>query len=92
MCAKVVRKQGTGIRSTPGINGGYPRIGDTCIAVRTVIERYRATGSFEETVCAFPPLTREQVEAALAYYREHPARVNEDMDRNARTWRALAAS
>jgi uncharacterized protein (DUF433 family) len=91
MRAKIVRKQSTQIRETPGINGGYPRIGDTRIAVRTVIERYRATGSLEETIGAFPQLTREQVEAALAYYHAHPARVDEDIARNARTWAELTA-
>jgi uncharacterized protein (DUF433 family) len=91
MCAKVVRKQRTEIRETPGINGGYPRIGDIRIAVRTVIERERATGSLEETVCAFPQLAREQIEAALVYYHEHPARVDEGIDRNARTWSVLTA-
>ena len=91
MCAKAVQKQRTEIRETPGINGGYPRIGDTRIAVRTIVERYRATGSVEETMCAFSQLTREQIEAALAYYREHPARIDEDIARNARTWAELTA-
>jgi uncharacterized protein (DUF433 family) len=91
MCAKIVGIQSTAIRETPGINGGYPRIGNTRIPVRTVIERYRATGSLAETVRAFPQLTHEQITAALAYYREHPERVDEDIDRNARTWAELTA-
>lgn len=76
----------TTIRETPGVCGGYPRVGRTRIAVRLVVEQYRATGSVEGVFALYPQLTLAQVEAALAYYRESPARVDEDIARHAQLW------
>lgn len=76
----------TTIRETPGVCGGYPRVGRTRISVRLIIEVYRKTGNdFTQTAEAFPQLTHEQIRAALDYYQAHPARVDEDITRNART-------
>ena len=78
------------IRETPGIGGGYPRIGGTRVAVRHVVEVFRLTGGdFERTWQMYPQLTREQVRLALDYYQAHPARVDEDIERNARTMAEL---
>ena len=79
------------IREVPGVSGGYPVIGNTRIAVRLVVEAYRQTGDLAGTVEVFPQLTRDQVKAALDYYRANPSRVDEDIERNARTLRALRA-
>ncbi len=77
------------IKETPGVCGGYPCIDDTRIPVRLIVEFFRDTHNLEHVVAMFPQLTREQVEAALAYYHEHPARVDEDIARNARAWAEL---
>jgi len=37
----------------------------------------------------FPQLSREQVQAALDYYGDHRARVDEDIERNERALRAI---
>lgn len=80
----------TTIRETPGVCGGYPCVGHTRISVRSVVIIYRETGhNFEETAAVFPQLTREQIQAALDYYERHPARVDEDIARNARAWAEL---
>ena len=48
---------------------------------------YRATGhDLERTHEMLNMLTREQIQAALDYYAAHPARVDEDIERNARAW------
>jgi uncharacterized protein (DUF433 family) len=78
------------IRETPGVSGGYPCIGNTRISVRLVVEHYRATNDID-AVLDMLPLTPEQVEIALAYYRDHPARVDEDIERNARAWAELTS-
>ena len=80
------------IRETPGVCGGYPCIGDTRIPVRMIVELFRDTESIEQTAAMFPQLTMEQVTAALAYHREYPARVDEDIERNACTMADLQAS
>ncbi len=79
------------IRETPGVSGGYPCIGHTRIPVRLIVEAYRDTGSIDRVHAFYGQLTRGQVEAALAYYREHPERVDEDIERNARTWAELTS-
>ncbi|HEY7909192.1 MAG TPA: DUF433 domain-containing protein [Thermomicrobiales bacterium] len=79
------------IRETPGISGGYPCIGNTRIAVRLIVEAYRATGNIDRVAERYDQLTRQQIEAALVYYGEHPARVDEDIARNARAWADLTS-
>jgi uncharacterized protein (DUF433 family) len=77
------------IAEHPDVNGGYPVVRPTRIAVRLIVEAFRETGEFDETAEAFPQLSREQIQAALDYYRDHPARVDEDIERNARALRAI---
>jgi uncharacterized protein (DUF433 family) len=79
------------IRETPGVCGGYPCIGGTRIPVRMIVELYRDTDDLDQTAAMFPQLTRQQVEEALAFYRDFPARVDEDIARNAATLARLQA-
>lgn len=80
----------TEIVTTPGVCGGYPRIGQTRIRVGSVVRAYRMTGGdFARTAAAWPQLTREQVQAALDYYQEHPQVVDEDIARNEQALAAL---
>ncbi len=80
----------TTIRETPGVCGGYPRVGHTRVSVRSIVVVYKETGNdFEQTAAVFDMLTREQIRAALDYYAAHPARVDEDIERNARAWAEL---
>ncbi|MFN8540448.1 MAG: DUF433 domain-containing protein [Thermomicrobiales bacterium] len=73
------------IRETPGVCGGYPRVGMTRVPVRLVVNTYRATGNdLDRTHEALDILSREQIEAALAYYARTPKRVDDDIERNAR--------
>jgi uncharacterized protein (DUF433 family) len=77
------------IAEYPGVNGGYPVIAPTRIAVRLIVEAYRETGDLDEVAEAFPQLRPAQIQAALDYYRDHPERVDEDMERNERALRAI---
>ncbi len=77
------------IHETPGVCGGYPCVGNTRIPVRTIVTRYRATGSVASVAEALPQLTIAQIEEALAYYGEFSARVDEDIETNARAWEEL---
>ena len=61
----------------------------TRIAVRLVVEAFRETGDLRETIEAFPQLSRDQIQAALDYYRDHPGRVDEDIERNEKALRAI---
>lgn len=79
----------TTIHETPGVCGGFPCIGNTRIPVHVIVEAFRAYGSPEAVAGYFPQLTRAQVDAALAYYRDYPARVDEDIESNARAFAEL---
>lgn len=77
------------IAEYPDVNGGYPVIAMTRIAVRFVVQAFQELGGFDETVEAFPQLRREQVQAALDYFKQHPQRVDEDTERNGQALEAL---
>jgi uncharacterized protein (DUF433 family) len=81
----------TMIRETPGGCAGDPCIGDTRIPVRAIVEALRAYGSAEAVAGYFPQLSRAQVDAALAYYRDNPARVDEDIASNIRAFAELVS-
>lgn len=61
------------IVKTPDVLHGKPHIEGTRIGAFTIGESIRAAGkSIEDMLTAYPDLTREQVEAALVYYDDHP--------------------
>lgn len=77
------------IHETPGVCGGYPCVGRTRIPVRVLVEALWTHGTVDAVVDYFPQLSRAQVEEGLAYYRDSPDRVNEDIVRNAEAWEQL---
>jgi uncharacterized protein (DUF433 family) len=81
-----------GAAEIAGVNGGYPVVRGSSIPVRIIVEMLRKTRSLEAVVEMYPHLGRERIEGALAYYAAHPARVDEDIERNARAWAARQAS
>ncbi len=81
----------TMIRETPGVCGGFPCVGHTRIPARAIVEAFRAYGSAAAVAEYFPQLTLAQIDAALAYYRDHPARVDEDIASNNRAFAELIA-
>ena len=58
-----------------GVSGGEPHIRGTRITVRTIIESIRLYHAQEPLFQAFPDLTREDLDAALIYYIEHPLEI-----------------
>lgn len=80
------------IRETPGVCGGYPRVGETRIPVRVIVECARAGLDVVGILAMYPDLTREQVQGALDYYAQHPERVDEDIATNERALAALHKS
>jgi len=74
----------TAVNETPGVMGGYPCVGNTRIPVAALVEVRRIYGGMEAVVDYFPQLSRAQIEAGLAYYGAHPARVDEDIERQRR--------
>ena len=73
------------VNEVPGVCGGYPVVRGSRTPVRVVEVFRQAAGDLERTAAHFPHLTREQVRGALDFYIMCPERVNEDIERNART-------
>lgn len=71
------------VRETPGVCGGYPRVGNTRIPVRAIVELTRAGVDMDGLLARYPQLTVDQVRGALDYYARVPARVDEDIATNA---------
>jgi uncharacterized protein (DUF433 family) len=61
----------------------------TRIAVRFVVEAFRETGDLNSAVEVLPQLSRDQIQAALDCYQDHPDRVDEDIERNEAALRAI---
>jgi len=77
------------VEETPRVGGGYPQLRGTRIPVWVILDYFRQLGSVEQVRELFPYLTCAQVQGALDYYAEHPARVDEDIARNREAWQAL---
>lgn len=58
------------------ICGGEPVIVGTRVTVRAIVEYERLYHSVERTLRALPHLTREQIEDASGYYRDHSAEID----------------
>ncbi|WP_148597740.1 DUF433 domain-containing protein [Aquisphaera giovannonii] len=66
---------------TPGVCGGRPRIDGHRIQVEDVAIWHERLGmSPGEIVSEYPSITLSDVHAALAYYHEHRARIDADIE------------
>jgi uncharacterized protein (DUF433 family) len=63
------------IQKTPGVCGGDACIRNTRIAVWMMVELKKQNASEQRILNAFPDLTREDLEAAWNYYRNHSAEI-----------------
>src|SRR5262245_53447045 len=77
------------VSETPGINGGYPVVDGTRTPVRVIVEFVRQGADEQHLQRLLPHLTLEEIRCALRYYEASPARVDEDIERNARAWNEL---
>ncbi len=62
------------IRVHPNVCGGAPCIAGTRIMVSVDLDNLAEGLTAEEIANEYPPLTVEDVRAAIAYAAEHPAR------------------
>lgn len=66
----------------PGICGGRPSIRGTRIAVANIAFRHRRGESVDEMLEAWPHLTPAQIYDSLAYYYDHKAEIDEEVERS----------
>lgn len=74
------------VHEVPGVCGGYPVIRNTRIPVRVIVTFQRQGAEVDELVGMYPHISRERIQGALDYYAAHPARVDEDIERNERAF------
>ena len=70
---------GTLIIRSPEMSGGRPRISDTGITVRRIVNWYKLGLSPEEIADRIGHLTLAQVHAALAYYHANRTEIEADI-------------
>src|SRR5262245_13350205 len=81
------------IEVTPGICGGSPRIAGTRIRVQDVVVWHeRLQWSADEICTRHPQVTLADVYAALAYYHDHRAQIDQQMEEGRRQAEALRAA
>lgn len=77
MIAKVLDHH---IEITPGIAGGKPRIAGHRITVQNIVIWYERMGMSADAICAEYDLTLADVYAALAYYFDHRAEIDQSIE------------
>lgn len=72
------------IARVPGVQGGEATVRGTRTPVRTVVvlSHHTYPGQPDEVRATLPHLTSQQIEAGLAYYRDHTAEVEADIERH----------
>lgn len=77
MCAQVAyRTESTVVRS-PGVCSGYAHIAGTKLPVWAIVS-YLKDSSVEDVLRGFPYLSRDAIDTALDYYKEHKEEVDGD--------------
>lgn len=74
------------VHEVPGVCGGYPVIRNTRIMVSLIVELTRQGATVNELSQHYPHVGREAIQGALDYYAAHPARVDQDIERQERAW------
>jgi len=73
---------GSHIERTPGVCGGKPRIAGRRIRVQDIAVWHEYLGmSADEIVAEYPDLTLAEVHAALAFYYDHRAEIQDHIRR-----------
>jgi uncharacterized protein (DUF433 family) len=78
----------------PGVCGGEAAIAGTRTPVRAIVEHVRVGDTVEDILEHLPYLTREQIHAALDYYRQHKLEIDSSIELNDDEgfWRAWVSS
>jgi uncharacterized protein (DUF433 family) len=74
------------VHEVPGVCGGYPVIRDSRIPVSLIVELNRQGADVDELAALYSHIGKERIQGALDYYAAHPARVDEDIERQERSW------
>jgi uncharacterized protein (DUF433 family) len=82
-----------GVESTPGVCGGEPVLENTRFPIRVLVLHHRESGGdIDDILAAFPDLSRESVEAGMAYYDQHKEEIDEDIRLEGEAYERAAAA
>ena len=70
------------IKYRRGASGWEPAIRGTGVTVRAVVELYRLYHDIDHIHHLIPHITRQQIESALSYHKDHPAELEYHIARN----------
>ena len=71
------------IEATPGVRGGKPRLSGTRLTVADVVVLHRRLGHALEEIAGTYDLSLSAVYAAMAYYYDHRAEVDQSIEDDA---------
>jgi uncharacterized protein (DUF433 family) len=66
----------------PGVVGGRPRIAGTRLPVWQIANAVRMGDTVDDLLAAHPGITAAAVHSALAYYWDHQAEIDAEIDEN----------
>lgn len=67
------------VEHRPGVQGGRAVIKGSRFPVRSIVQNYRSGLTVEEILREFPQLSPAEVHAALSYYYDHRAEIDEEI-------------
>jgi type III restriction enzyme len=74
-----LKTTGSWVQKTPGVCGGSACIRNTRITVWGLVNSRRLGAADEQILENIVGLTPEDIQAALDYYRKHPAEIDDDI-------------
>ncbi len=80
------------IEVTPGVSGGKPRIAGHRITVQNIVIWHERIGKSADEIAAEHGLALSDVYAALAYYYDHQAEIDRDIEQSKEFVAALRES
>ena len=80
------------IEVTPGVSGGKPRIAGHRITVQNIVIWHERIGKSADEIAAEHGLALSDVYAALAYYYDHQAEIDRDIEESKEFVAALRES
>lgn len=70
------------IERVPGVVGGDAVVKGTRVPVWAIVTYWRTYGTLDDVSEAYPRVTREAAEDALAYYQANPAEIDQGIEEN----------
>lgn len=77
-----VRTEYPHIVRRPGVVGGRPRVEGTRLTVGLIVSLWQRGGDVAELLATYPDLTLSALHSALAYYYDHQAEIDAEIDAN----------